>query len=158
MPRSTNIPAVDKVVAQVRRAVDVQIDLAKGVQPVVFGAITVDTAAADRYLLPYTTEVGISALEKFIVVYRAGEMLPFILPVTSVGNAAAPRLIQVVVRKNGIDTTMSAQFTCPQFTGVLRATDSLPVAKDDRISVVVRKSGALTADVNIGPLYMEIVK
>lgn len=158
MPRSTKIASVDKVIAQVQRSVSVQIDLAKGVQPVVFGAITVDTAAADRYLLPYTTEVGISALEKFVTVFRAGELLPFMVSVTSLGNAAAPRLIQIVVRKNGVDTSMSVQFTCPQFTGILRAADSLPVAKDDRLSVVVRKSGALTADVNIGPLYTEIVK
>jgi hypothetical protein len=158
MPKSTNVASVDKVIAQVKRSVSKQIDLAKGVQPVVFGAITIDTAAADRYLLPYTVEVGISALEKAIIVYRDGELLPFVVPVTSVGNAAAPRLVQIVVRKNGVDTPMAVQFTCPQFTGILRATVTLPVLKDDRLSVVVRKSGALTADVNLGPLYAEIVK
>lgn len=156
MARSTNIPLVDKAFELAKKDLDTKLSRLSGAVPMIFGATTVGTSSSDRFMLPFEPGTAISSTEVSMPVYRGGVLQPFVVRIETVGGAAADRRVEIAVRVNGVDTPMRVHFTCPKFTGILRASDRISVKKDDLVSVVVRKDGALTTAPDVSPLYMEV--
>lgn len=114
-------------------------------QVYMFGANSLDTAAADRYFWPFRTSSTADAAEKQVPVLRDGRVVGLTVFVPDIGAAAAARTVQFVLRYDGKDTTMRAECTLPQNHGVFHAKlRPFAVKRDGLLSLVVRKSGALT--------------
>jgi len=154
--RSSGNREVDIAVEALRKDIDQQFRETENSIGVVFGALDTGTGTNDRYMLPFSPRVATSASEVYFPVYRAGVLSPFMVRIDSIGAAAATRRIEIVLRVNGKDTPMRVHFSCPLFTGILRATQKVKVEKNDLLSVAIRKSAILVTACDLGPLFMEL--
>jgi hypothetical protein len=146
MARISNIPIVDRALGDLSRKFD---EFAAGKAPPVllpFGATDISTSASDRYLEPGYPAGAASVTEAPVHMPREGKITGISVYIASGAAAAADRRVQFVLRVNGKDTALVAETTLPKFTGVLRpkSSVSVPVKRDDLLSLVVRKDGALT--------------
>lgn len=149
---------MDRPLADVERKLD-ELDARKADPLLVpFGATTIATAQADRYLLPGYPAGAASATESKVHHPRAAQVTGLTAYVGPGGAAAADSTVSLVLRVNGKDTPARLEFVVPKFAeGVVRSRMKNPVnlKRDDLISVVVHKSAALTTAPLVS-VYLEL--
>lgn len=154
--RSTGNREVDIAVDALRKDTNQQFRGLVSSLSVVFGSINTGTSSSDRFLNPFSPQTAISTTEVWFRAYRPGVLQPFMVEILTIGAAAADQRVELLLRVNGKDTPMRVHYTAPKFVGLLRANQFVRVEKDNKISIVVRKTGALTTACDLGPLFLEL--